>query len=314
MQQFARRKPSESEGGQPQGSNPITASDDMIAQWLDQLCETGKQLSELKEEVAVIKGENQRLRLQIAGWMSNQESNLAHASVPPAVEPEQPASVAEVEAVSPQENIDEEDLIELVRGSGVPEVEAHVPVQETVTATEAPAEPTQLSDDEIQRLLEEAANGANETSETIAEPVTSVPEFTEPTEDDATPFLKLEEEAVELQVQPFVPSFEIDPSAAKRVPSHLAIAALAVPVRLEDGKVVCKAAAPFDHASLDLIADAIAGQVIPEAAPIEEILAALRKVYGEESHQTEKDEVWSVSNAPDHTKPGLLGRLFRRSA
>lgn len=336
MQQFARRQPHEPENDPPQvQTGQFEASDDMVAQWMDQLCSLQQQVASLTEEVTGIKGENQRLRAQIAAWVANQEAYLSGKPAPaPEVAPIQLEpeieSISTVEAASetevePQQELPtEEAVIEQVAD---PEVEAveDVPHTDEPTAeeeesqideesfieiarhSEPPAKEEkktpELTDDEIQKMLAEVATGATDANEqpTEPEPVEVVAET------PAEPFLHLEEEEEPEPEQKVELSFEIDRTAVNRVPSHLAISALAVPYRLDGDSVVCKAVAPFDHASLDLIADAIAAKVVPESAPIAEVVAGLRIAYSDESNATEREEVWAVSQ-PERKKG-----LFRRS-
>lgn len=305
MQQFARRQPSDgpSEPAQVPIQAPLQASDETMGQLLDQLCDLRKAVTQLSEEVAHVKGENHSLRVQIAGWMANQE---AIATAQPFVAPSEPKTEPVAEApvvvaaqaveppVQPEEeephaDIDEESLVEAARKNAVEEAK---PVNGP------------LSDNEIQRLLAEAAGTA-----APAEPVVATePEMIagpQPEQDPGT-FLHIQEDE-----QP-KPLLEYDPAAVARVPSHLAIAALALPVRLEANTIVLKAVAPFDQSSLDMIADAIACQVVAEEAPIEEVLAGLRKAYAGDDYDSEREAVWAAAPAAEKKK-GLKG-LFRRAA
>lgn len=283
--------------------------DTVTSQLMDQLCELGKQVARLTDEVAEVKGENNRLRQQIAGWMANQESMTTAVPVPvvestvmeeeaheaPLLEPVESAEpTAEEEKAN--DGIDEESLVELARNTTIPDKEE--------------AEPNNgpLTDDEITKLLAEAALSAEPPQATEPE---DVPVEEPEVEEVQAPVLRLEEPEDTKKVKL---GFELDKETIARVPSHLAIAALAVPVRLEGNSLVCKAAAPFDQRSLDMIADATGCQVVAEEAPIEVVLAALRLAYGQEDNLDQRDQVWSVSEGESvPTKKGLKG-LFKRSA
>jgi hypothetical protein len=313
MQQFARRQPNEPENDPPRA---FDASNEVVAQFMDQVCSLQQHVIALQEEVAGIKSENQRLRSQIAAWVANQEAYLG--GKPPQVNTEQPAEVETPEPVVETAQQEPEVVLQVEEAPATePEPEpmslsVETAIEDTTVideesfieqarSAEVSAVKPEPTDDEIQRMLAEVAATAHDANQSPIEDVSEPEETPEP-----EPFLHLAEETSEEPATKV--SFEIDREAVKRVPSHLAIAALAVPVRLEGGAVVCKAVAPFDHASLDLIADAIASQVVPEAAPIEEVVAALRIAYNDEQYTEEREEVWAVSGATK--KRGL----FRRGA
>ncbi|MCH7904736.1 MAG: hypothetical protein IH944_09255 [Armatimonadetes bacterium] len=79
------------------------------------------------------------------------------------------------------------------------------------------------------------------------------------------------------------PSMELDPAVIARVPAHLAVGALAVPIRIENDELVCRVVEPFDQEALDLIANALAMRVVPEPAPIDEVVKNLRLAYSAEA-------------------------------
>ena len=325
MQQFARRQPGEGPGNQPDPDQPKLA-EETVAQILDQVCEVKKHLAGLASELGLLKAENQRLRVQMTGMIASQEvgAEAPHqqdrsnaATEPTAAQPQ--AYVAELQQ---KESIDEELLVEWVRGSGLQETEdapeATAPIVETpiekdpvpVAAT-APDQP--MSDDEIQKLLAKAALDATDAAPKEQEAVAA--EATQPAvQEPAAPapsFLRVEEATPEPD-WPFVPDFEASKEAIAKVPSHLAIGALAVPVRIEGGKIFCKAVVPFDRASLDMIADAAACEIVPEPAPIEQVVAALRTAYHDEQYESERAAAWQVAQRPK--KRGALARLFRKAA
>jgi hypothetical protein len=175
-----------------------------------------------------------------------------------------------------------------------------------------------MSDDDIQRMLAEAALGAFdakkldwETKDEVVEPVQLAAEPMKVEEPEAAPVLHLIEDApLEVASYKVALGFDLDHSVLAKVPANLAIAALAVPHRMEGSKLVCKVAQPYDYPSLAIIADAAACEVVPEPAMIEQVLAALRVAYSDDSRDTEKDALWSVSAEQPKRKRGL----FRRSA
>jgi hypothetical protein len=281
MQQFARRPEPDS----PRENGP---SNELLTQLLDQVSGLTKQVATIGGELASVKAENQRLRSQIGEWMAHSaQAEEPKVEVSPIVEPQpsQPAA---------QESVDEEMLVELVRTTPIPEPSHVEPVEATL------GEP--LSDDEIQRMLNEAAAVATEPD---AEPQPE-PESADTAEVEPTLRLLEDEPAPKPSL-----SFEIDYSLARKVPGNLAIAALAVPQRMEGTKLVCKAALPFDHSALGILADAAACEVVPEAAPIEEVVRALRTAYADDAVEAEREAVFGES-AP--TERRGFAKLFRRSA
>ncbi len=121
------------------------------------------------------------------------------------------------------------------------------------------------------------------------------------------------DEALEEPVKPrrevVVPTFEVDPDAVKRVPAHLAIAALAIPVRVDESELVLRVVEPIDRIAFDIIGDATTMKVRPEPAPMEEVLAALRSAYGSDSHPEERQAVAAV--APRKIMKGVEKRSKR---
>ncbi len=310
MQQFARRP----EPDQPQNTPKPTLSTDSVTQLLDQLTELTKTVSEIKEEIASVRSENQRLRLQVTGLLGSHEPSEKTA----APEPIKATEVAKVEAPViakkqvVEQSVDEEFLVDLVRASGVKEQDVRVKPEEPVESA-AP-----MSDDDIQRMLADAALGAFdaakldwETKDEVVEPVQVAAEPVTIEEPETVPVLHLIDDApVEVERYKVAIDFDLDHAVLARVPANLAIAALAVPHRMEGSKLVCKVAQPYDYPSLAIIADAAACEVVPEPAMIEQVLAALRVAYSDDSRDTEKDALWSVAATQPQRKRGL----FRRSA
>lgn len=330
MQQFARRP--EPEGHEP--APQLQLSPDSSAELLDQVTELRKQLATAKDELTAALAENTRLKLQIGGGAAEQAPSVPKPSfapdgptqpaiaetlaapvaqksdTPPApVAPKQEASKKPDNEKSAQEKIDEEFLVDLVRAQGVKETTTPKKddVIDTVLAIEKTASGP-MSDDDIQRMLAEAALGAFDAAATNQAPgVEESPSHNEETteEPDNRPFLHIEEEVP----QPVaIESFALDLTVTAKVPSHLAIAALAVPHRLEGTKLFCKSVQPFDIPALDMLADATAFEVVAEPARMEDVLAALRKAYGDENAEIEKDYAWNVAESKPKRKRGLFRR------
>jgi hypothetical protein len=327
MQQFARRP--EPEGQEPTG--PIHLAPDSVAQLLDQITELTRQVSAVKDELATIKSENNKLRVQIAGGIAQQEAADTRP-IAPEVKADEPvvsrAPVTPEDVVTPktdstkktdaeksaQDKIDEEFLVDLVRAQGVKEstTPTKTEVIDTVLAIEQRASGP-MSDDDIQRMLAEAALGAFDAASPSVTKVANEETAAQPVhgeEPDNRPFLHLEDEAPIEEPALVIEAFTLDLTVTAKVPSHLAIAALAVPHRLEGTKLYCKSAQPFDIPALDMLADATAYEVVAEPAHMEDVLAALRKAYGDENASMEKDYAWSVSESQPKRKRGL----FRRAA
>ena len=95
----------------------------------------------------------------------------------------------------------------------------------------------------------------------------------------------------------------------KGVPAHLAIAALAVPVRVDESELVLRVVEPIDRIAFDIIGDATTMKLKPEPAPMEEVLAALRSAYGSDSSTEERQAVAAV--APRKLMKGVEQRSKR---
>ncbi|HXH61386.1 MAG TPA: hypothetical protein VNI20_08505 [Fimbriimonadaceae bacterium] len=154
-----------------------------------------------------------------------------------------------------------------------------------------------LNDDDIERMLEAAADKATPTTEESEReaPVAESANAEEP------------EEAKEDFEVPIVfgGRIEFEKEAVKAVPPNLAIGALAIPVRIEEGTLFCKSVEPFDQAALDQIAKATSMKVEPEAAAMPLVLAALREAYRDASREAERDGVAGVAESK---RKGFLKR------
>lgn len=69
--------------------------------------------------------------------------------------------------------------------------------------------------------------------------------------------------------------------AVKAVPAHLAVRALALPIRFEDGKILCQVAEPIDRVAVDRLSQAVGFGIIIEPTSIDVVIAGLRDAYAE---------------------------------
>ncbi|MFM9874334.1 MAG: hypothetical protein ACKVQS_12820 [Fimbriimonadaceae bacterium] len=137
-----------------------------------------------------------------------------------------------------------------------------------------PGQSSAMSDDELKALLLQVESGE------LTEPV--------PTADDVAEFSFVQEQSEPIVsavqkpvISPKVPTGEAELGAIKAVPAHLAVRALALPVRFEEGKILCRVAEPIDRAALDQLSKTIGFGIIIEAAPIDEVVAGIRVAYAE---------------------------------
>ncbi len=69
--------------------------------------------------------------------------------------------------------------------------------------------------------------------------------------------------------------------AIKAVPAHFAVRAMALPIRFQEGKILCQVAEPIDRVALDRMSQAIGFGILVEPAPIDQVIAGLREAYAE---------------------------------
>ena len=115
------------------------------------------------------------------------------------------------------------------------------------------------------------------------------------------------------------PSMELDPSVIARVPAYLAVGALAVPMRIENDELLCRVVEPFDQEALDRIANALALRVVPEPAPIDEVIKNLRIAYSVEAAKGARTAVLNAAPGKlqkkrSNKKRRKLSRSQRRAA
>jgi len=139
-----------------------------------------------------------------------------------------------------------------------------------------------LGMDDLKDMLE---NGAKLTAPTAdfkpaePEPVPGIPMVDEDAQFDPPADL------VSLVEEPEAPviteSAEWDPEVVARVPMALAVAALALPLRFEDEKLVCLVADPIDHGAIGQLSQALHCMVDTRPAPISDVVRSLRAAYAE---------------------------------
>lgn len=238
------------------------------------------------------------------------------------------AQGGEPEAVETGEDEDltEEQLAELIRGEisrQDEELEAIMSAP-TPAAQESKNEPavdsTVLSADEIAKLMAEpdpdeatvpATSKAMDEDELAALLAEVGPKLDAPipTADD----LPVVEESVSEEVQEEAESPKVvsrpvrsgtkpDTGAIKAVPAQFAIRAMALPMRFEDGKLVCHVAEPVDQTALDRLSKAIGMGVVTVPVNISEVVLGLREAYAE----VRDDHARSLIRHESEIKPTIL--------
>lgn len=172
-----------------------------------------------------------------------------------------------------------------------------------------PTESSSLDDAELAKLVADAAEleaGLTSQPVTVAE-ATDAPEVSV-----AEPEAKVEPQPVPagpVQSMPSPVAGGSDIGAIRAVPSHLAIRALALPVRFQDGKILCKVAQPPDQVALDRLSRETGLGVIVEPASILDVVKGLRACYTEV--QSDSAHLAVLAIAP---KKNDFLSMFRRSA
>lgn len=141
------------------------------------------------------------------------------------------------------------------------------------SAAFTPPSATMMSDAEIAKLMQAAADeqskGFGSETPSRPAPTDSKPEKPKPA---ARPQLTL--------VSRDTPA---EGSLDQVVPLELAVAALARPIALEPGKLVCEVAEPFDHEALADISRATGRLIETIPTPTDTVVAGLRDLYGPEA-------------------------------
>lgn len=152
-----------------------------------------------------------------------------------------------------------------------------------------PSSSTAMSDEELRALLAEAAEGGDDETADVSS-------FDEKPSVQTTSVN---------QPRPVTSGGAPELGAVKAVPAALAVRALALPVRFEDGKLVCRVATPIDQAALDRLSKATGFGIVAEQAAIEEVVAGIRDVYAEIQDTHARFAVMAGSQK----RPGLLEKI-----
>lgn len=140
-----------------------------------------------------------------------------------------------------------------------------------------PAASMAMDADELAKLLAEAtALGSDPTPNPAAQAPVA-----EESPAMAQPVAKAQPQVAAPVARSLVSSGEQELGAVKSVPAHLAVRALALPMRFAEGKLVCKVAEPVDRVAVDRISKATGFGIIVEPAPIAEVIQGLRQAYAE---------------------------------
>jgi hypothetical protein len=136
-----------------------------------------------------------------------------------------------------------------------------------------PLQSSAMSDDDLKALLSEVESGGGEA------PIPTADELGELSfVQESAPVEPIKAKPVST---PKPPTGEAELGAIKAVPAHLAVRAMALPVRFEDGKLLCKVAEPIDRPALDQLSKTVGFGIIIEPTSIEEVVVGLRVAYAE---------------------------------
>lgn len=167
-----------------------------------------------------------------------------------------------------------------------------------------------LGVDALQQMLENdarlsAPSGAFEEPKVEPEPISGIPMVDEDAhfEPPAEPVTLVDEQ----EMEPVPESAEWDPEVIARVPMALAVAALALPLRFEDEKLVCLVADPIDHGAVGQISQALHCMVETRPAPIGDVVRSLRAAY---TH-ADASSARLAMDAAARSGPGLVGMVTK---
>lgn len=313
MNQFAKYSGDEPNKGQGTMSDPAG----VLTELHNEFIAVSQALSDLKEELKCIKGTQESQTETVKSTVELSMSGLKEELSALKVRQDEFASKfeelqADVQTLraTPAPTSETPTHMEVVPEPVNESEIVMLPIEETPTETtevslETEEQPSDnvlgMSDSEIEALLQEAANSPLPPDEVPPEPEEQE-EPGDPPSTDVPEVFRTPETMPELRGLPH-PSFDVSVEAIQAVPAALAIGALAVPVSLEDKRLLCKSVEPFDFAALDLIKDQTGFNVVAEEAPIGEVVFALRKYYGRESYDTERDAAAEIAAAPKRKMP-----------
>ena len=178
----------------------------------------------------------------------------------------------------------------------------------TPDAEFVPQTSTAMSDDELQKLMDEAECGQKQGSASFE--ASDVP--------DAKPFAQ----SAPAQAASTNPTSAArvndstegsDLGALRVVPPPMAVRALALPLGFQDGKLKLMAAEPVDEEAIDRISKVTGFGVVIVKAPMDQVVLALRAAYIEIHDDQARKAILETSYA----KAGLVSQLvskFKKSA
>ncbi|MES1147190.1 MAG: hypothetical protein ABUL49_00395 [bacterium] len=172
--------------------------------------------------------------------------------------------------------------------------------------SKTPDSAVMMSEDEIAALMKAAA--AEQSSGFSLEGLTNdlPPSSAEPkatTAPKPKPQLRLEKSS----------GVEVNKELASLVPMELAIAALAFPVSVEPGKLVCHVAEPFDHEALADLSRAVGLLIETNAASADTVVGGLRELY-QDQDQVRFERAVVKAGSASRTIVEWAIELYRRVA
>lgn len=153
-----------------------------------------------------------------------------------------------------------------------------------------PASSTAMSDEELRALLAEATGDSSE-------PIPGPDDLPDQEPDQAA--------SSKPATHATKPTGTPELGAIRAVPAHYAVRALALPIRFEDGKLVCQVAEPVDQAALDRLSQAAGFGLIIEKAPIDSVVQGIREAYAEIQDTHARFAVMASSQ----NRPGLIEKI-----
>ena len=106
---------------------------------------------------------------------------------------------------------------------------------------------------------------------------------------------------------------EVDFALAAKVPMELAVAALALPISIQPGKMVCHVAEPFDHEALAELSRSVGLLLETHSSTTDEVVVGLRTLYASEDTNRLERALINASGAKQSVTEWLIA-LYRRIA
>ena len=143
-----------------------------------------------------------------------------------------------------------------------------------------PAESSAMSDDELMALLAQTGDSSVEAPVPTADDIDNTISFVQPEPEESAEMPQAKPAAVRKQ-RATSSDDEPEIGAVRAVPVHLAIRAMALPMRFDEGKILCRVAEPIDQVAIDRLSKEVGFGIVVEAAPIEEVINGIRVAYAE---------------------------------